>query len=229
MDFLNLFKKNKKENEKNVFSGKGLLDYIQSSIKNPTDENVLKALESIAKPDDDLEHLTAEGELPWGWHTHNSEFIGEVGGEYSYFLNLWLDARSKPPKELHSVLKSFILFLEDAEKLCKSKGECFEYWYYEILTSRDYIEKRRTEFSELSQNLEEKQQEYERRMLELVDLDRKIIEKLKENANILQSDFVKMFDPAIKKDVQEKLYYMDKEGKLQRTKSGGSYILHYKK
>ena len=47
----------------------------------------------------DLEHLTKKGELPWGWYTHNKNFINQIQGEYSYFLDMWLEARKKSPRE----------------------------------------------------------------------------------------------------------------------------------
>ena len=98
---------------------------------------------------DSFDRLTENGELPFGWVYRNKEFIGRIQGEYSYFLNLWLDSRTQPPKEQYSALKSFVLYLEDAEKLCKSKGECFEFWFYEILASKDYVEKRKKELENL--------------------------------------------------------------------------------
>lgn len=145
----------------NILTGKGLVDYIYSNLENPTHENLLKALDRIAKPDDDLTHLTKEGELPWGWHSHNKELTAKIQGEYSYFLNMWLDARKKSPKEQYPALKSFVLYLEDLEKQCKSKGECFEFWFYEILTTKDYITQRKTELDELTANLDTLQKEYE--------------------------------------------------------------------
>lgn len=122
---------NKKKNEKDIF---------------------LKVVEKVAQPDDDLVHLTPEGELPWGWHSHNKEFTEKTNKEYSHFLNMWLDSRTKSPKEQYEALKSFVLYLEDLEKLCISKGECFEFWFYEILTSKGYIEARKAELSELQTN-----------------------------------------------------------------------------
>ena len=52
-----------------------------------------------------------------------------------------------------------------------------------------------------------------------------IIKKLKENQGVLQSDFVKIFNPLIQNEVRDKLYHLEQEGKLQKTKSGRSYIL----
>ena len=153
-DFLkNINKEKTNTNEFDLLSGKGLVEYIKSNIDKPTDKKVFKVLETLAKPGDDLEHLTPEGELPWGWHTHTKEFRNRIQDEYTHFLNIWLDARKKSPKELYSALKSFVVYLEDVEKLCKSKGECFEFWFYNILTSPDYIDKRKEELNELTSKL----------------------------------------------------------------------------
>ena len=63
------------------------------------------------------DRLTHDGELPWGWVTRNKEFCDRINGEYSYFLNAWLQARHKSPTEHYSALKSFVVYLEDVEKL----------------------------------------------------------------------------------------------------------------
>lgn len=214
----------------NILSADGLVGYIKSNLKNPSDENVLKVLNNLAQPDEDLEHLNENGELPWGWHTHNKEqeFIGRIGSEYSYFLNMWLDSGNKPPKEQYAALKSFVLFLEDAEKLCTQKNECVEFWFYNFVASKDYIQKRKEELNELQTNFDVIEKQYYERQDALFLLDKKIIIKLKENQGILQSEFVKTFNPLVQNDVKQQLYNLAKEGKLQRTKSGRSYILNYR-
>lgn len=93
------------------------------------------------------------GALPWGWTSRNKEFTDRISGEYSYFLNNWLDSRSKSIVDQYSALKSFVIYMENAEKLCKSKGECFEFWFHEILTSPGYVEKRRTDLEALTEKL----------------------------------------------------------------------------
>lgn len=96
------------------------------------------------------DRLTPDGELPWGWVTRNKEFCDRINGEYTHFLNAWLQARSKSPNEQFSALKSFVVYLEDAEKLCKAKGECFDFWFHEILTGKGYVEQRKKELEELT-------------------------------------------------------------------------------
>ena len=114
-------------------------------------KNGFKAIKAMVTPDDDLEHLTKEGDLPWGWHTHTKEFTDKIKNEFTFFLNNWIEARKKSPKEHYAALKSFVMYLEDLERLCKSKGECFEFWFYEILASADYIDKRKKELKHLEE------------------------------------------------------------------------------
>lgn len=204
----------------------GLFDFMKKkSVPAKTPNTTKVETNSFGEP---LDRLTPEGELPWGWISHNNEFTGKIGGEYSHFLNMWLESRNKSPKEQYSALKSFVLYLEDAGKLCESKGECFEFWFYEYLTSKEYIEKRKSELEELTANLDELQSNFIKRNEELSGLDERIIKMLIDNPGILQSEFVKMFDSLVQNDVREKLYFMEKSGELERTKSGRSYILHYK-
>lgn len=228
MGLFDFLKKNKQEkvNTKdfNFLSGKGLIEHIRSKIDNPTDEKVMKVLDAIAKPDADLEHLNSEGELPWGWLSHNKEFTSKISDEFSYFLNMWLDARTKSPRELYSALKSFVLYLEDAEKVCIPMGECFEFWFYELIASKDYIEKRKSELNELTANLDELQQIYEKKQ----DLFPAVVNLLKANDGILQSEFKQLFDEPFQNDVSNILYQLHKEGKLERIKEGRTYILHFR-
>ena len=233
MGIFDLFKK--KEVKKNTASdfdplnGKSMINYIRSRLDNPTDENVLKVLQRISEPAEDLEHLTPEGDLPRGWFTENKNFIDKTNSEFSYFLKRWIDSRDGSPKELYSALKSFVLYMEDVKKVCLQKGECFEHWFNEILTSPGYLEKRKAELQKLTANLEELQKKYEHKSAWMPILDDEIIKQLRANDGILQSDFIKMFDEDVQADVSSKLYYMAKSGDLERIKSGRSYILHYKK
>jgi hypothetical protein len=114
-----------------------------------------KRLKVQSTQDDNLLHLTKDGELPFGWIYRNKEFTDKIKSEYSYFLNLWLNSRNGSPKDRYATLKSFVMYLEDVEKLCKSKGECFEFWFYHVLTSPDYLEKRKEELKHLTTNLDQ--------------------------------------------------------------------------
>lgn len=200
----------------------GFFDFLKKKGQPPKASTTHTEVNSFGERYD---KLTSDGELPWGWTLHNKEFTEKIGSEYSYFLNMWLDARSKAPKELYPALKSFVLYLEDAESLCKAKGECFEYWYYEILTSRDYLEKRKEELKELTLNLDYLQEIYIKKQ----NLKPVVIHLLKENDGILQSEFKNLFDEPFQNEVSNIIYALYQAGEVEKTKSGRSYILHYKK
>ncbi len=184
----------------------------------------------------DFEYLTKEGELPFGWIYRNKDFVDQINAEYSHFLNMWLDSKHDTPKEQYAALKSFVLYLEDVEKLCKSKGECFEFWFCEILISPSYLAERKKELEELTANLEELQEKYyqkqrfeEEKQRKIIEMKSDVILLLKENDGILQSDFWKLFDDEIcRAAATDIVYALLKEGKIQRTKSGRSYTLNYR-
>lgn len=197
----------------------GLFDFLKKGT------NVIEtSTNSSSKPKADLEHLTAEGGLPWGWTYNHKDFVDKRNEEFSYFLNLWLDSRKKSPKELYWALKSFVTYLEDLEKLCVSKGECYEFWFYHIIASKNYIEERESELNELTANLDELQQIYEKKLT----LFPAVIELLKSNDGILQSEFKQLFDEPFQNDVSTILYNLHKEGRLERIKQGKTYVLHFR-
>ena len=182
------------------------------------------------------DRLTTDGELPFGWIYRNKDFVNKIGEEYSYFLDMWLDTKNKSPKEQYQALKSFVIYLEDAEKLCKSKGECFEFWFYELHISKKRIEELKNKLKELTANLDVLQEEYEIKKQKQEEQQQKAVEMkpvvvalLKEKDGILQSDFWKLFeDETSRAAASDIVYSLLKEGKIERTKSGRSYTLHYK-
>lgn len=186
--------------------------------------------------DDNWEHVTKINELPFGWVSRNKEFTDRIQNEYSYFLNLYVESRTKSPRERYSALKSFVLYLEDVEKLCKSKGEYFEIWFHNILTSPDYIQKRKNELENLVANMNSLQEEYElkswkeeEKQKKIIEMKPKVVMLLKANDGILQSDFWKLFDDEISRMAATDIVYaLIREGQIERIKSGRSFILRYK-
>ena len=166
---MGLFDKKKKRNEFDVLSGKGLIDFVRANLKNPTDANVLKAVQEIAKPDTDQDHLTKDGNLPWGWHRLNKEFTDKIQSEYGFFMNEWLESKSAAPVKQYGALKSFVLYMNDAQKLCYSKGECFAFWFDGIV-SPDYIKVRNDELTELELKFNELQNAWETKQKEMIGL-----------------------------------------------------------
>lgn len=177
--------------------------------------------------DEPLDKLV-DGDLPWGWVYHNREFTEKISKEHSYFLHLWVNSRNNSPREQYSALKSFVMYMENAEKLCKEKGECFEFWFNEVLTGKGYLGQRKQELLDLEKSYLESQNEWERKQKLLVNLKPQVIQQLKEHDRILQSVFWKLFDDSVRSEVSDILYDLNQSGKVEKIKSGRSYVLHYR-
>ena len=88
-----------------------------------------------------LDRLTPDGELPWGWIAANKQFTDKIQNESQYFLNQWMDAERKGALEEYAALKSYLIYLDDAKRLCESHGECFAKWFSDIIASQKNINK----------------------------------------------------------------------------------------
>ena len=187
---------------------------------------------SVGEP---LDKLTKEGELPWGWVSYNKSFVEQIQKEFLYFLNNCKDSDGKHPKEIYSAKKSLVLYLEDVKKLCDQKGECFTYWFDNILVSKDYLEKNKKELKSIEDNFDVLCSEYERKKFEeeykkhrIGEIQEDVVQLLKENDGILQSEFWKLFDSKDKEAVADIVFSLVKSGKLEKVKSGRSFTLHLK-
>lgn len=78
--------------------------------------------------------------------------------------------------------------MEDVKKLCRSKGECFEFWFDEILTGKGYLEKRKKELNYIEthyNNLVELENEKS-------SLSTELLKYIKNHNGILQKIFTKI-------------------------------------
>lgn len=169
--------------------------------------------------------------IPYDWYSRNKSFLEPMRKKYGFLLEQWADSRNidtSPQTQLNN-LSEFVNFMDESLRICKQKGRYFEAWFYQYLADPNYIEKRRSDLQNLTENIEDLQAKFDKRKKELVNLDARIVQALKENDGILQSEFSKLFDASVRNDVRGKLYFMEKSGALQRIKSGKSYILHYNK
>lgn len=113
--------------------------------------------------------------------------------------------------------------MEDIEKLCKSKGECYELWFNEYLTGKGYLKMRQQELDYLSKTVQIQQVEYEHKQQLLPGLESSLMNFLQNNNGVLQKDIYKNFDSCVKPEIQHLLYDLEKSGKIQRTKVGNTY------
>ena len=173
----------------------------------------------------EINKLDKNGELPFGWIYENREFIKEIESKQSYFLHAWIESRDQSPKEEYASLKSYLIFLHEAQTLCMSKGECFEKWFNDIIADADYLKKWNKRLSYLYDNINTLTKHYDNELSFLNGLEDKILSELQQHNGILQTDFYKLFDEKYKNVVSEKLYFMTKENIIIRTKIGRTYKL----
>lgn len=226
-------KKNEPTNNLNPLDGNNMASYIKSQKPDITDNELVEMFCNLSKPVDDLEHLDEDGELPWGWHTANKDFTDKIHAEYSILLHSWIQAKeSRNPLAEHETLHSFLNYMIAVKELCENKDECFAFWCNNVLIGIGVIEKRKKELADLELNMATRLQEYEAfkkaEVFKKSLTDEMLIDTIKENPNIMQKDFYKLYDAEFKSVINEKLYFMAKEGKIERIKSGNSYILKIK-
>lgn len=188
----------------------------------------------ISKPKDkyhnsfgqDITHLTKDGELPWGWIYANRDFIEPIEEQYRYFQGEYINAKKqeKGIRAVRSALKSFIVYMEDVERICASKGECFVEWSKISICNPAGMEKYREDLKKIEDNLDE--------LIEKENLIKRLkpelLKIIKEEPGVVQSELYKRFDPQLKPEISNQLYLLSAHGAITREKSGRSYKLYVK-
>ena len=208
-----------------------LIDLYENTQPDATEENVLAFVAKLAEPEEDQEHLTEDGDLPWGWHTTFEKDIKRIENKYKKFWSAWFDSRLKSPNDQLSALEAFVDCMVKTKKLCEKKSECFVYWREELFTD-DYLQKMSSELNDLKANVEELQAAFEAKqnfeLYELPKLENNLLQIVSSSPGILQKDIYKLFIPEAKSYIQEKLYNLAKANKIIREKCGSSYKLFVK-
>lgn len=237
MGFFDLFKKkpqrqqHKEPDDFNPLDINSVIGYVKRQKPDASAEDVAKIIGKLAEPDADQDHLTPEGDLPWGWITVHKDFSEKISNEYRYFLNSWIESRKQSPRLEYAALKSFVRYMEEVRSLCKSKGECYEYWRISLFDD-EYFNRRKLDLDRIGQNIENMETAYQKKQAlerEIVPtLEKELLKIIYESPGILQKDLYKMFDADLKNYIQELLYFSEKNGKIVREKSGNTYKLFTK-
>lgn len=116
-------------------------------------------------------------------------------------------------------IKCFQLGSEYAEHFKKNWEHCHN--------SRNpdfsYVDRFEKELAELRANYDSIKAKEAAYATESVNLKHRVIDVVKSSPGILQKDIYKEFDPTVKADIQEILYFLDKQGRIHRVKVGNSY------
>lgn len=169
-----------------------------------------------------LDVLTPDGDLPFGWVSYYEDFVKEQTDRINKAYEPIYSARKTSDKL--SYFKKYFEVVNSVGEYCKEKGETYYKWFsYYIIESTWYGEQV-SSYRQLTADapkLIEHEKWFEQ-------LETKIEKLLPVCDGKLQSEFVKAFEHNEQDYVRFYLSRAEKDGRIQRTKSGRSYILKLK-
>lgn len=215
----------------NPLSIDSVIGYIKTQNPESSAQDVANIITKLSEPKEDQDHLTPEGDLPWGWRTAHEKETKRYEAKYKKMWSAWYESRYSSPNTQLEALEAFVSYMVRTKKLFEKKGECFNYWRDDLFTD-DYLEKLSKELDDLKANIEKLNAEYEAKqefeIHVLPTLRENLVEIIRENPGILQKDIYKLFDPIAKAYIQEQLYSASKSNQIEREKSGNTYKLYCK-
>lgn len=177
-------------------------------------------------PGQQIDRLDANGHIPYGWYYPNRFFTQEMKANYDYFLNRYIAAK----KEEHGIiavrnaLRDFIRYMEDAKRVCEYRGECFVAWGELHIFDRLAVDGYKRDLQEIEENL---QTLIEKERL-IKWLRPELLRIIREEPGVVQSTIYKRFDPQLKFEVQNQLYFLYSHDVIVREKNGRSFSLYIK-
>ena len=226
----------------------GILDGIfakkKKDIKIKESDSITDIASKLAKkgiisaPKDDNHNTFGEpldklidGELPWGWVSHKKDFI-EPRDQKLFDLSIKAGNEKNIDKEI-KLLKEFIDFYYEYKKECIIKGECYEKYFSDMHMhchnsqndDFEFVEPKIERLKYLQDNYDEiiKKENLKK------NIDSQVLELIKSNPGILQTDLYKKFDALIKEDISTFIYFATKNRLIRREKSGRTYKLYSNK
>ena len=216
---MGIFSKKRKLNENMSLGEIATILAEEGIIKMPEDDNH----NSFGDPLDKL----IDGELPFGWTNAKREFTQSIQAEFSK-LQLSVNDQKSSPSDRVAALENMLTFIKQTQHMCDEKGECYGYWF-KVYAVGELHERYGKELADMKADFDKLDVDYQERVRfekdVLPTLKEDLIRIIKKNPGIMQKDLVKMYDPIGKNYISEILYFMNKEGKLKREKSGNSYKL----
>lgn len=177
------------------------------------------------------EIIDEETGLPWGWYAHNKQFVDQVESELNALRKKYNEADTILKK--CAAIKSYILYVEDGNKHYKELGiYYYNYFKYYVEDSAE-LKKRIDEYKYIEKNMDRLLQEekIQKRKIELENkacptLESDLLHIIKNNPGIFQRDIYKEFDTLLKESISSTLYFLARNNKIIREKSGNSYKLY---
>lgn len=169
----------------------------------------------------DMNKLTSEGELPFGWVLAYEDFIKNADNEVMYFYEEYHKNQYGEPLKKYAALKSLVIYFEDAKRIYAKRGECFLYWFENMWAKEDEVRKLTDELKYMEAHMDELIQQ--EKVLKKLRTDLKEI--IKAEPGVKQEQLYKRFSPELKNHISNELYNMAANGVIRREKSGRTYAL----
>ena len=171
----------------------------------------------------DLDHLDENGELPVGWVYANRNLTEPTKLIYSYLIEKYAEQKKNGVLSKYAALKALVSYIDDIHVSCASKGECFKKWADELVDP-NFLENYRTDLNTMEENMEDLL--HKEKVIKQLKID--LLEIIKTEPGVVQSDLYKRFDAELKSDISNELYWLSANGIITREKSGRSYMLFIK-
>ena len=172
----------------------------------------------------DTEHLNNSSGLPSGWLYENRNLTEPAKMIYSYLLEKYLEEQKKGVLSKYAALKSFVSYILDLQDSCASKGENFTKWFSLFVCDSTSMDM----YTEKLKNMEDNLLELLKKEELIKHLKADLLEIIKTEPGVVQSDLYKRFDAELKADISNELYWLATDGAITREKSGRSYKLYTK-
>jgi len=169
-------------------------------------------------------------ELPFGWYSKNEAFVKPRDSKLYELLSAASSCSSIDEEKVR--IQEYLDYFESYKKECASKGKHFKIYFDEMHMQYDAkkysspTQKQEERLKYIEENYDILKQEEIEKKLSLQTLEEDIINAIKSNPGVLQSELVKQFPECVKGDVTEKLYFWAREEKIRREKNGRSYSLY---
>lgn len=169
-----------------------------------------------------------DGELPRGWSLANKDFIKSCD---SKLVDLSVaSSKAQSVDEEIRLLREFIKYYYACQEECAKRGECFTKYFSDTWMhchnsqneDFEFVYPREERLHYLEAHYDELIKKEKIIAEESVDLDSKILEKIRTNEGILQTELYKNYNAAMKSVISGRLYFLNKENVITREKSGST-------
>ena len=113
------------------------------------------------------------------------------------------------------------------KKICSALGEDYK-TYFDKMWKPSYVEKYEKELQYLQSNYGELVKKEALHDRESINLERKEYSLLKAYPGILQTEVYKHFGATVRDDIRSIIYFMEKNGQVERVKTGNTYKIFCK-